>query len=87
MFYDVLPRLIPSGHEADAGCVVVEGYDGFEHVHDCRAAADADVGGRGGEVVAYGEVGGVAFGGFDVHICAGWWGCGGEGWRGGVGDE
>lgn len=64
---------------------MVEGDDGFEDVDDGGAGADADVGGGRGEVVAHGEAGGVAFGGFHVHG-GGWWGWGrGRGSGSGVG--
>jgi len=45
VFENILPGLIAGGDEADAGGVVVERDDGFEHVDDGGAAADADVGG------------------------------------------
>lgn len=73
-FDDDLARLVAGGDEADGG-VGGDLFYGFDDVDDGGAGADADVGGRGVEVVLDGLLGGGAFGGLD--------GCVGHGGRAG----
>ena len=88
---DVLARLVARGHEAHVRRVEPQLRDGLDHVHDRRTAADADVARGGVEVVRHGAVGGVAFGGFDVHgggvgVGGRKEGGGGGGGEGGIGE-
>jgi hypothetical protein len=64
----MLAGLVARRNEADGGEIVGERGYGVEDVDYGCAAADANVFCAGeGEVVSYGTMGGVAFGGFGVH--------------------
>lgn len=75
---DDLARLVARGDEADGG-VGGELLDGVDDVDDGGAGADADVGGRGVEVVFDGLLGGCALGGLDGCVAHGGGGNGGGG--------
>lgn len=63
--YDDLPRLVTGGDEADPREVFVPVFDGLNDEDDGTATADADVAGRGIEMVFDGLAGGGLFGFFD----------------------
>lgn len=65
--HNQLPGLTARGDVEDLrDALVFQGPNRFDDIDDCAARADADVFGRGVEVVGDGLVGGVSLGAFEV---------------------